>query len=624
MDKASFFQRAGRLRVLLVRVLALAAGFFHLYTGCFGLYSATVQRATHWLILGCLAFLLYPAGVKEKQSPSALLWDAACFTLMAGAGIYLLLFWQDFAFRVMQPGFWELFWGGAMLLFTLEAGRRCSGFFLPLTAMVFLLYAYVGPYLPGVLRHKGYGLSRVLSYLYTTSSGIYGLPLGISSTFIILFILFGAFLSASGAGQLFIESSFALTRRFTGGAAKTAVVSSALMGTISGSPIANAVTTGTFTIPLMRRSGYSADMACAVEAVSSTGGMLMPPVMGAAAFIMAEYLNISYFDVAKAAFLPALIYFASVYFMVDLYARKHNVRTPEQPFGGLGASLRRLGHLALPLVCLIVFLCLRYPPLDSVVWSLLLLLGVSWLRKETRITPARFAEALEIGVRNAVPVACACATAGIILGVVSLTGLGSALSSAALGFFSQNLRGALVAVMFMSLVLGMGLPATAVYLILASLAAPILVKLGVLPLAAHMFVFYFGIISTITPPVALTAYAAAGVGGGEPTRVGIIAFCLGVAAYIIPFILVYAPSLMLVGSIWEGLVRFAISLVAVYAIALATMGHLRRPMRRFSRFLAAVGGLLLIAPTMLSDLLGAGLVGAVLMYEAQPDRPRGM
>ena len=606
----------------LVVFFSLSVGFFHLYTGFFGPFSATVQRAVHWGLLGCMVFLLYPARKQGRETRFYFFLDVLCLVAMAGASMYLLLFWKDFAFRVSMPGAVELLWGAVMLVLTLEGARRCAGLFLPLTAVVFLAYAYLGPYLPGLLRHKGYSPSRVLSYLYTTSSGIYGLPLGVSATFIVLFILFGAFLSVSGAGQLFIESSFALTRRFTGGAAKTAVVSSALMGTISGSPIANAVTTGTFTIPLMRRSGYATDMACAIEAVASTGGMLMPPVMGAAAFIMAEYLSISYFDVARAAFFPALIYFASVYFMVDMYARKHRAQVPDTAFASLRDTLRRRGHLALPLIGMVTFLYMRWPPLEAVVWSIAILFCVSWLRVETRITPRRFLEALETGAKNAVPVACACAVAGIILGVVSLTGLGSTLSSAALSVFSSNLPGALLAVMLMSLILGMGLPATAVYLILASLAAPVLGKLGVPPLAAHMFVFYFGIISTITPPVALTAYAAAGVGGGNATRVGIIAFKLGFAAYIIPFIMVYSPSVLLQGPLWQSLVRLALSFLAVYAMALAAMGYLRRPLGKAARCLIACGGLLLIAPTLATDIAGAALVGAVLFYELRASIPR--
>jgi TRAP transporter 4TM/12TM fusion protein len=362
----------------------------------------------------------------------------------------------------------------------------------------------------------------------------------------------------------------------------------------------------------MRASGLSANAACAVEAVASTGGMIMPPVMGAAAFIMAEYLHISYVTVMKAALLPALVFFASIYFTIDFYARKHRIGAIQTRPGAARQSIKDFWHLLIPIVCLIVLLMRSHSPMTSVVWSLLILLLVSWRRKETRLTPSRCLTAIAEGAKNAVSVASACAASGIILGVIGLTGIGSAFSSALFSHFSSSLPGALLASMLISLVLGMGMPATAVYIILATLVAPSLVQLGVAPLAAHMFVFYFGIISTITPPVALTAYAAAAVGGGDGVRVGFNAFILGIAAYSIPFVFVYAPEILLTAAYSQAQLRFAVCLAAVYAISLALIGFIRARLTLPCRVLAGAAGILLITPSLLTDLLGFSLLILVL------------
>ncbi len=596
------------VRTFCILALSLAIFFFHLYTAAFGLLSASMQRSVHWCLLGALLFIVSTPPKNPAAKKLGLLWDVLCMLALAGASVFLALNWENMVYRVDPPGLPELLFGGALILATLEAARRISGIFLPLVAAAFLLYALFGPHMPGMLQHKGYSISRLISYLYTTSSGIYGIPLGVSATYIILFVFFGAFLNASGAGKLLMECSLALTGRFSGGAAKTAVVASALMGTISGSPIANAVTTGSITIPLMRESGFDRNFACAVETVASTGGMIMPPVMGAAAFLMVEYLRIDYASLMKAAFLPALVFFISIYFTIDFHSRKCRIGASGAHDAHALKALKKNWHLLTPIACLVFFLMRRYSPMTSVLWSLLILIAVSWLRKETRLTPSLCLAAIADGAKNSLAVAAACATSGIILGVISLTGVGSAFSSALFAQFTDFLPGALFASMLISLILGMGMPATAVYLILATLVAPSLVSLGVNPLAAHMFVFYFGIISTITPPVALTAYAAAAVGGGDPFRVGMRAFILGIAAYCIPFVLVYAPEMMLIGSVSDALLRFAVCIAAVYAVALATVGFLRRQMALACRVLAALAGIMLMTPSLATDIAGFGLL----------------
>ena len=594
-------------------LIAALAFAFHMYTALFGLFSATVQRSAHWWLFGTLLFLTPETSANKREGTIHGVMDTVFILALAAASLYLILYWDTMTIRVKLPGSVELLCGGALILVTLEAARRTSGAFLPATAVVFLAYALAGPYMPGILKHKGYSVSRIISYLYTTSSGIYGLPMNVCATFIILFVFFGAFLNVSGASRLLLDCSMALTGRFVGGAAKTAVVSSALMGTMSGSSIANAVTTGTITIPLMRKSGFERDMACAVEAVASTGGMIMPPVMGAAAFLMAEYLHTSYVTLIKAALLPALVYFISIYFTIDFYARKHHIGGSTEEHSNTFATFRNTWHLLIPIAALIYFLMRRYSPMTSVVWSLLLLLAVSWVRKDTRLTWSRCSRAILDGAKNAVTVTAACATSGIILGIIGLTGIGSTLSSALFAQFTGFLPGALIMSMVISLILGMGMPATAVYLILATVVAPSLIQLGVTPLAAHMFVFYFGIISSITPPVALTAFAAAAVGGGDSMRVAAKAFVLGIAAYCIPYVLVYAPEMMLTGSVTAALVRFAISIAAVFAVALAVVGYIRVQLTLVCRLLAGIAGLLLITPNLATDFAGFGLLALVLV-----------
>ncbi|CAK7004459.1 MAG: hypothetical protein DELT_00174 [Desulfovibrio sp.] len=605
-----------RTRHLASVTLCMAIFVFHTYTALTGLRSATTQRSVHWCLVAALLFLVSAPSKNRLLKRLRNVVDSTCIVAIACATAYLTLAGDDLLSRIAPPMFPELFFGAVLIIITLEAARRSSGLVLPLTALIFLIYAMAGPYMPGLLKHKGYSLSRIISYLYSTSSGIYGIPLGVSSTYIILFVFFGSFLNASGAGKLLLDTSLSIVGRFTGGAAKTAVIASALMGTMSGSSIANAVTTGTITIPLMKESGFNKHMACAVEATASTGGMLMPPVMGAAAFVMAEYLRVDYATIMKAAFLPALVFFASIYFTIDFYSRKHKIGATLQKSGTAGETFRKSWHLIIPIVCLVTFLLLRKSPMTSVVYSLIILVAVSLFRRETRLTPEKCIAAIVDGAKNSITVASACATSGIILGVIGLTGIGSAFSSALFANFSSFLPAALIAAMVISLILGMGMPATAVYVILATLVAPSLERLGVTPLAAHMFVFYFGIISTITPPVALTAYAAAAVGGGNALRVSVKAFLLGVSSYAIPFVLVYAPEMMLTADIPSALLRFGVCIAAVYAISLFLIGFIRVQLTVPCRVLAGVAGLFLMTPNLNADLVGFLLLGLVLFMHS--------
>lgn len=605
--------RFDRKTVLIV--LGVALGLFHLYTAFFGLLPATAQRGIHWGTLGIMAFLAHPIG--KWQGPGRAMkiaCDMLLILLFAGATGYLLMTWEANAFRIGPPPGIEVFFGCTMIVLTLEAARRTSGFILPLIAVLFLAYAMAGPYFPGILQHRGYSLSRLAYYLFAGPSGIYGIPIGVSSSFIILFVIFGSFLAVSKGGDFFMEISIALTRRVNAGTAKSAIIGSAFLGTMSGSPVANAVTSGPITIPLMKKDGYPGEVACAIEAVASTGGMIMPPVMGAAAFIMAEYLQVSYAQVALAAALPAILYFVSVYFMVDLYSRRHGIagkRSGSLDWSAIRHALATKGHLSLPLFFLIGSLVLGWSPMKAVTWSIASMVIVSWISPETRITPKKFCLALFDGAENMIAVAAACASAGIILGVVSITGIGSSISSILLTVFGSSLTQVLIVSMLISLILGMGLPATAVYLILATLVTPSLEKLNVIPMAAHMFVFYYGIISTITPPVALTAYAAAGLGRANPNKTGFYAFYLGISSFIIPFIMIYAPELLLYGTTAAIVYRFAVTLVAIYVLSAALTGFCTQRLETWRRVLLGITALMLIIPHYAFDI--AGVVAAILL-----------
>ena len=595
--------------------LGCVLGLFHLYTAFFGVFPVTTQRGLHWGIIGLMAFLAHPLGGWTGTRRTLKIGiDAIIMAAFAGSTLYLLLTWEANAFRVTAPPAIETFFGCVMILLTLEAARRTSGWCLPLIAAIFLVYAMTGPHFPGILQHRGYSLTRLSYFLYAGSTGIYGIPIGVSATYIILFVLFGSFLAVSKGGDFFMEISIALTRRFNAGVAKSAVLASAFLGTMSGSPVANAVTSGAITIPLMKKEGYPGEVACAIEAVSSTGGMIMPPVMGAAAFIMAEYLQTSYTNVALAAALPALLYFISVYCMVDLYSRRHNISAKSKgsmDFTAIYSAMKSKGHLSVSILCLIGFLLWGWTPMRSVTWAIFIMIPISWFKTDTRITLRKFFDALWDGAKSMIPVTAACAAAGIILGVVSITGIGSSASSILLSVFGSSLAQVLIMSMIISLILGMGLPATAVYIILATLVTPSLENLNVLPMGAHMFVFYYGIISTITPPVALTAYAAAGLGGSNPNKTGYYAFYLGISSFIIPFVLIYAPELLLYGTPAAIIYRFLVTVIAIYALSCALIGYYKHPLETGRRILLGFSAVMLIIPLPICDAIG--VIGALIL-----------
>ena len=589
--------------------IAIFTSIFHLYTAGVGLLSALDQRGIHLLLMLTLAFITYSTNGNSAQR---LQW-MDCL-LMAGAiasSAHLLATWESNT-GAFIPTLSDLVFGFILILVVLEAARRTSGLALPITAMVFLAYAFVGDQLPGLLSHKRYSMSRIVSFLYTTTEGIYGLPIGISSTFVVLYVIFGAFLSNTGAGKLFVDLAFAIAGKRRGGPAKVAVVSSALMGTITGSPLAEVATTGTITIPLMIEAGYRPHVAGAIEAVAATGGMIMPPVMAAVAFLIAENLGISYFAVAKAAALPAILYYACLYFMVDFEAAKMGLKgLAKEDLPTLLGSLIKGWYALIPLIALVIWISMGWSPMVAGFWSILLLLGTVLIGNRRVLNLKTITRSLRQGAENAVSVASACACAGIILGVISVTGLGVKLTSFTISLSGGNLFFGLFLSAVTSLILGMGLPATAIYVMMAAINAPALVQMGASPLAAHLFLFYFGCISTITPPVALTAYAAAAVAGASPTKTGWRAFVYGISAYIMPFMFMYAPSLLMEGGVFLIIRTFVTGLAGAFFLSASIEGYLLRRSSLVERFILFVGGVFLIDPGGWTDILGVLMVGAV-------------
>ena len=503
---------------------------------------------------------------------------------------------------------------GVLLVF--EATRRTVGWPMLTVALVFLAYAFLGPYMPGILAHRGVSFDELVSHLYFTTEGIFGVPMGVSSTFIFLFILFGAYLDATGLGKFFIDFANALAGWAVGGPAKVAVLSSGLMGTVSGSSVANVAGTGSFTIPMMKKLGYRPSFAGAVEAAASTGGQLMPPVMGAAAFLMAEFVGVPYIDVVKAAVIPALLYYTGIWLSVHYEAKKYGLKgTPREELPKFGPLLKEKGHLAFPLIVIVYLLVTGYTPMRAALYAIGLTIVCACLRKNTRITFKQFVDGLIVGAQSVLGVLIACASA-IIIGVVTKTGVGLKLATALLDLAGGQMLPAMFFTMITSLILGMGVPTTANYVITSTIAAPALVQMKVPVLAAHMFAFYFGIVADVTPPVALAAYAGAGIAGANPMKTGVTAAKLAIAAFVVPYIFVLAPQLLMINATAPTILMAMITaIIGMWGLSLAMIGFCQHPLNAIQRIAFFIGGLCLIIPGSMTDLIG--IVILLLGYQWQ-------
>ena len=600
--------------------IAMGMASYHLYTGLFGAPEALLHRAIHLLFTLVLVFLIYPA---TKSSSRITLSN---FILLAVSVAAILHMFIDYDYFITRYPYVEpltkidMILGILLLLTLLEAARRSIGMAMPMTAIVFILYAYGGPYMPGILHHAGIGTESIIDQLYMTTEGIFGIPLGVSATYVILFVIFGAFLERSGGGQFFMDLAAATTGKTRGGPGKIAVVSSSLFGTISGSAVANVMVTGQFTIPMMKRTGFQPHFAGAVEATASTGGQIMPPVMGAAAFVMAEFTDTPYLTVCKHALLPAVLYYLSVFMAIHFEALRTNLKGMVEEAPRLSAVLLGKGHLLIPVAVIVYFMFAGYTPMYACIYSIGSVILLANLKRMTRMGLFKILRAMEEGAKGTLSVAVACACAGIVIGVINLTGLGLKFTSFVLFLAGNSLAAALLFTMVAGIILGMGLPTTAAYIVMASLLVPALVKLGIPMIAAHMFAFYYAIISCITPPVALAVYAGAGLAGSRMWQTGWAAVRIGAPGFIIPFMFAYAPSLLFIGPTTTVLLSMVTASVGVVMLAGGMIGWFLRETNVYERVFLLTGSILLIKPGGYTDTIGVILLAALIA--SQKLRPK--
>ena len=630
--------------------MALIFAAFYLYLGwdLVSRFSQSGELSNGWaymLLLGCIALASLPLARihGHGHKPGWLDWPMAL--LAAAVSAYLLIFFDEvFVARVGSPIAQDYLLGVLAIIMVMEATRRAMGPMLPAIGMVCLLYALFGRSMPGVLAHRGYTVVRLVNHIYVGTEGIYGIAVGVVATYVFHFVLFGVLAQMTGLGKLFMDLATIVAGRYSGGPAKVCVVSSGLFGMISGSPVANAVTTGALTIPMMKKYGFSARFAGAIEASASCGGQVTPPVMGASAFVMAEMLNIPYKELALIAIVPALFHYLACLTMVHLEARRLGLKGVEESLiPKFKLVIRRAWHLFIPLIALVTLLLLDYTPFLAAFWGILLTIACSYIPAVLRrfgldelegqtLTPRMLVKGFEEGAKSALAIGAVCACVGLILGTLTLSGLGFKFSGAVIDL-SAELASWLVALDFSGLLsehgtqvflglvfvaiacilMGTGIPTTPTYIILASIAAPALVKLGVPLLATHFFVFYYGVLADVTPPVAMAAYAAAGIAGSEPMRTGLTAFRLSMGKALVPFMFVYTPSLLFIGfNALEFTTAIISGIVCVIALSAAYIGYFRAPVNALSKTMLTLAGLLLVVNDWRLDLAGIAVVLAIL------------
>lgn len=617
-------------------IMLLAFSLFQLYTGIFGQFTAYIQRTVHLGFALTLIFLLFPArkGIKKTKV------DWYDYILI-GLAIVVCGYWPVFYDTLVQQiggiNTQQTIIGALAILLVLEATRRAVGLPITIIAGVFMVYALFGPYMPGILIHRGLSVEQLIQSMFFTTEGILGTPLQVSSTYIFLFLLFGAFLVQTGVGNYFNDLAISIAGRRVGGPAKVAIFSSALQGTISGSSVANTVTTGSYTIPLMKRLGYHRNFAGAVEAAASTGGQIMPPIMGAAAFLMIEFAGVAYWDIAKAATIPAVLYFSGIWIMTHFEAKKNGLLgLPKEEIPKKSVVLKKI-HLLIPILVIVLLLFQGFSIERTALLGILSAIIVSMFRKDTRITFDKFLLALTTGARTALGVAAATACAGIIVGVVTKTGLGLKMGNTLVdlaGTLSSTPNIQLLLTLFFtmiaSIILGMGSPTTANYIITSTIALPAIIALNdqlevAIPiLAAHMFVFYFGIVADITPPVALAAFAATGISKGDPIKTGINASKLAIAAFIIPYMFVFQPQLLMIDTtILEVSWILVTSIIGMISIGAGLIGFWYRKLHWIERIITVLTGLLLIYPESNTDIIGFAAFAIMLALQIFWKRDKG-
>jgi len=604
-------QLGGKLNIF-ITVISICFAGMGIWTNSFGVIMAMRQGGLFVGFLLFLIFLLYP--LNNRAPVDRVPWYDWVFAVLGAlGGLYTYFFVESFNLRALEPNTLDYIFAVATVLLVLEASRRSAGKWITILCIFFLIYALFGPLFPGVFRHRGFKIQRLLVRMYLVDEGIYGIITRVAASYIFLFILFGCFLKESGVAKFFNDFALSLSGGSAGGPAKVAVIASAITGTISGSGVANVATTGSFTIPLMKKTGYEPHFAGAVEAAASSGGLFMPPIMGTAAFVMSELLGISYLKILIAGAIPAVLYYFAVFSEVHLEALRVNLRgLNREDLPKLKEVILKKGHLALPLVVLVYTLFSGRSPLFAAFMALLATVVISQINKETRMGPKKVLRAMDEGGRTILSVGIACVACGIIIGVISMTGVGQALAHNIIYLSGNNLLLALFFTMVASIFLSMGLPGTAVYIITATVCAPALMGMGVVPIVSHFFVFYFGCLSNLTPPVALASYAAAGIAKSNPSKVAWTGLRLTFAFFIVPYIIVYSPQLLLQGFQFpRHMLLLATTFLAVFSFAVSERGYLIAKQKPLERILFFISSCLLIYPERISDI--AGLVFFIVL-----------
>jgi len=618
-DTESNFVKSEGFTKKAVTVISILMAVYQMYIAGFSFLNLNKQRAIHLAFILVLIYLVYPTfrkAVGKNGKNKYLVFDWIMAVLGAAGALYICFNYDALTLRNGAVITTDYIFGIITIISVLYATWRVQGWVLPVLVGIFVLYAFTCQYIPGLLQHKGFSLRRIITQLYLGNEGIMGIPLGTSCTFIYLFIFFGVILGETGLSRYLCDLAMSLCGDKPGGPAKISILSSGFMGMISGNAVANVVTTGAFTIPLMKRTGYDNHFAGAVEAVASTGGQIMPPVMGSAAFIMAEMLGISYRNIIIMALVPAVLYYVALWFAVDFEARKKGLSgISKENLPAAWELTKQYWHLLIPVIMLVGLICAGFSTNFCAFWSIIALFVISSLRKNSRLSLKTIVRICEKAAKQAVAAGICTAVVGILIGVVNMSGLGLKLSSIILTVAQNKLLPTLLLTMLACIILGMGLPTSAAYIVAATVAPLAMVKLGIPVEHAHLFVFYYACLSSITPPVALAAFAGAGIAEANPNKVGWTAVRVGLAAFIIPYMFIYSPTLLLEGTVLRIIISIITALVGVYLLSSSTIGFLRTDAKWYERICLLAAALLLVDGGLMTDACGLCLAGLVFLLQ---------
>lgn len=604
---------------VIISGLAVAMSLFAIYTAVFPV-TTQVLRAIHVAFLLALSFLYYPALKRYKKKVT--IPDVLLALLAVSSIVYMMVDFEDFIYRAVTPERWDMIFGIMFMLFILEVTRRSAGWIMPVTCIIFLIYAYIGPALPAPWTHRGYDLERIVGHMYMTLEGIFGVPIDVSSSIIIMFCIFGAFLTVSGAGRFYVDFAFTAMGKKPTAAGRSVIATSYLLAMASGSGVANTVAIGSVAYPMLKKAGYDKNNAGGFLAAGGMGAITTPPVMGAAAFLIAEFLRISYVDVILLAIIPAALYYWGLLLMVEFDAKKFGLKAVamEKKYT-LWQLTKTYGFHFFPLIAIVGFLVRGYTPQVAVFAAILTCFFSSFLRKDTRFNVPRLIEALRQGSFTVLNVAAICASAGIIVGIVSLTGLGLKLSSIIIGYAGGNLIITAIFTGILLWVIGLAVPITATYIIAAVIAAPALTQLGVPEYAAHMFIFYYALLSEVSPPTALSPFAAAALTGGDPFKTTMMAWKYCITAFLIPFVFTLLPSGRVLLLHWEGIDpvsgiwTIGAAFLGIGVLAAGCSGWLLKRMTLLERIVAIVGALAFVYPSRLGDVAGFACLAFVIFSQ---------